>query len=577
MKSQIASLKSTIAAQKTDLQSADDLYRYNSIQQQIATNIVDLNNLQTTYSTLVDSFQTIVRENSAVTTEPKYHIRGFFPIPEYRYSDGSTGGRAEEIIGFDIAYRYIKEDGTATQLNTFSYTAEDGTEYTGTFTDWIVEQGPMKTKFRNMNTGTSEWRAENIADGTETNINQIDIAISKGEKVEIRVRSISEAGWPDNPLRSDWSNSIVMEFPDTLATGNEIAELIQKVNDDALTLTIQNTLDSIGVGTHLDDTTPNSNSVNGIYFKHMAKYIAYEEEGLSDAGTTVVNTISMQDKIDKMVSSLEIALNTAKDVAVKIEDISVRATEKHNQYDSDISTLKNDVSLITGDLRDVSSDLHAFVTLNRDDRNEPHPVLTAKRYIVTDDERKPFAAFVIDNSTLKISDNDKGVTDVILKDVYFDSIADENSVKLHLDKIDASLVTKAFNSSVLELDSSLKTAYRIIRDVSANVSTNARDIASINTTIEKFWNDAKSRVQVNGITFTNDDIETYVRPGSNKGTLKILGGTDGNSGLGMLYVNDVNIGDENQEGYTLSRKISELNDALDRLTIVESTAQASYD
>lgn len=45
VKSQISSLKSTIAAQKTELQSAESLYRYNSIQQQIATNITDLNNL----------------------------------------------------------------------------------------------------------------------------------------------------------------------------------------------------------------------------------------------------------------------------------------------------------------------------------------------------------------------------------------------------------------------------------------------------------------------------------------------------------------------------------------------------
>ena len=87
VKSQISSLKSTIAAQKAELQSAESLYRYNSIQQQIATNIVDLNNLQTTYSTLVNSFQSIVRENSAITTEPKYHIRGFFPIPDYKYRD----------------------------------------------------------------------------------------------------------------------------------------------------------------------------------------------------------------------------------------------------------------------------------------------------------------------------------------------------------------------------------------------------------------------------------------------------------------------------------------------------------
>lgn len=292
VKSQISSLKSTIAAQKTELQSAESLYRYNSIQQQIATNIVDLNNLQTTYSTLVNSFQSIVRENSAITTEPKYHIRGFFPIPDYKYRNDSETV-IEEIIGFDIAYRYIREDSTATQLNTFTYTAPDGTEYTGTFTDWNVIQGPLKTKIYDEDLGRYVWKSENIADGTETNINQIDIAISKGEKVEIKARTISEAGYPENPLRSVWSNSIVMEFPSTLATGNEMADLIKSVNDDALTITITNNLDSLGVTTHLDDTIPNTNSVNGMYYKHIAKNIAVEETGLSESGTTVVNSVSL--------------------------------------------------------------------------------------------------------------------------------------------------------------------------------------------------------------------------------------------------------------------------------------------
>ena len=56
VKSQISSLKSTIAAQKSDLQSAVNAYTYNSIQEQIATNTKDLQNLQTTYTTLVKSF-----------------------------------------------------------------------------------------------------------------------------------------------------------------------------------------------------------------------------------------------------------------------------------------------------------------------------------------------------------------------------------------------------------------------------------------------------------------------------------------------------------------------------------------
>jgi hypothetical protein len=148
-----------------------------------------------------------------------------------------------------------------------------------------VIQGPLKTKIYDEDLGRYVWKTENIADGTETNINQIDIAISKGEKVEIKVRTISEAGYPENPLRSEWSNSIIMEFPSTLATGNEMADLIKNVNDDTLTITITNNLDSLGVTTHLDDTIPNTNSVNGMYFKHIAKNIAVEETGLSDAGT----------------------------------------------------------------------------------------------------------------------------------------------------------------------------------------------------------------------------------------------------------------------------------------------------
>lgn len=46
------------------------------------------------------------------------------------------------------------------------------------------------------------WNADNPADGSEININQIDIAITKGEKLEFKVRAISECGYPDNPLKS---------------------------------------------------------------------------------------------------------------------------------------------------------------------------------------------------------------------------------------------------------------------------------------------------------------------------------------------------------------------------------------
>jgi len=206
----------------------------------------------------------------------------------------------EEIIGFDIAYRYVKEDNTPVQLSTFSYTDGDtGQTVTGTFSDWNIYQSQLKVKVADNNGYV--WKAENVADSTEININQIDIPIQRGERVEIKVRSISEAGYPNNPLKSVWSNSIIISFPDNLQSTNEIAELIKDVNDDAMNIAISNTLDSGGVTAHLDDTIPNSNSVNGLYFKHIAKNIAYEKTDLTTL-TKVVTSVSVQEKIDEIDS-----------------------------------------------------------------------------------------------------------------------------------------------------------------------------------------------------------------------------------------------------------------------------------
>lgn len=301
-RSQVSSLKSTIAAQKTELQSITTTDEYNAMQEQIATNTADLQNLQASYSTLVNSFQTAVANNQAVIESPKYHIRGFFPIPLNKFIDEEKT-IPEHIIGFDIAYRYICEDNTGVQLNTFTYTDTDGNSVvTGTFTDWIVQQGPLRQRIYNNNSGLFEWKSENVADGSEININQIDIPISKGEKVEIKIRSISEAGYPDNPLKSNWSTPIVVSFPSNLNTRNAIADLVEEINDDALNIAIANNLDSIGVTSHLADTVPNINSVNGLYYVHMSDNIAYEDNSASG----MVTTVSVQEKISNLEQRLKL-------------------------------------------------------------------------------------------------------------------------------------------------------------------------------------------------------------------------------------------------------------------------------
>lgn len=303
-KTKIDSLKNAIADLKSELQNTTNISDYNAKQEQIKTQTLELQNTQASYSSNVAAFQTQIRNNGALITNPKYHIRGFFPVPPFQYRD-NTQSTVEEIIGFDIAYRYVKEDNTPVQLNTFDYVDSDnGSTVTGTFSDWNIIQSPFKTKVVDDSTSSYIWKAENVADATQVNINQIDIPIQRGERVEIKVRSISEAGYPQNPLKSAWSNSVIIPFPSNLPSTNEIADLIKDVNDDALNIAISNTFDSAGVTSHLDDTIPNINSVNGLYFKHIAKNIAYENTDMT-TGTKVVTSVSVQDKLDEVDETFE--------------------------------------------------------------------------------------------------------------------------------------------------------------------------------------------------------------------------------------------------------------------------------
>ena len=68
----------------------------------------------------------------------------------------------------------------------------------------------------------------------------------------------------------------------------------------------------------MDDGIANTDSVNGLYFKHIAKYIAYENE--TDIGT--IKSISVQEKIDNLEQRLKEAEATIGLLNDKILELS---------------------------------------------------------------------------------------------------------------------------------------------------------------------------------------------------------------------------------------------------------------
>ena len=283
-KSNISAVRTTIATNKDLLiQSSDEDVRKN-IQNIINSDTETLNSLTTQYNSLVEELNTLLNETGVINYSPKYHIRGFFAIPE--------PVNEQQVIGFDIMYRYLHTDETGIKLNTYEYTDSNDIVQTGVFTDWNIVESSLLEKVFDVENDRFIWKNESSADGSKININQIDIPIRNGEKVEIKVRSISEAGYPSNPLKSSWSQSVIISFPDNLTSDDTVTTILDSVKSDMTAVVLQETMSAAGVYTHLAD----GNST----YKHTAKNISYTDSSTDENSVTTLTEMSLQDKVDAL-------------------------------------------------------------------------------------------------------------------------------------------------------------------------------------------------------------------------------------------------------------------------------------
>ena len=250
LQSEIQQLELAISKTKEELQNSrvgspsDNRIINNKLK-----NLIDQkNSLSTLYST-------IVREMGALSTteiandSPKYRIRGFFPIPTPKIESKSG---AQNIVQFIIQYRYLRLDGTANGSKSFEFTDATGNNLKGYYSEWVEVLSPIRKQIYDTTTQKYVWANEDVNDADAVNINQVDIPITPNEKVEIRIASISEAGFPMNPLKSDYSQSVTIDFPTELVQANEKTllqqaqqelnkvEVISELNSQGLDVILQN-------------------------------------------------------------------------------------------------------------------------------------------------------------------------------------------------------------------------------------------------------------------------------------------------------------------------------------------------
>ena len=233
----------------------------------------DLQTLSDTRASATTNLSSVVKEiTTSIKTTPqfiadsKYRVRGFWEIPSAKITEHGT----QEVVQFKVSYRYLSKTGTSQTADALEFVDSAGSKKTGYFSPYTEVLTKARTKVLNELTGFYEWVEENVADADAVNSNQLDIAIRKGESVEIRIKSVSEAGWPDNPIESEWSDSILVEFPQNIESGEEATILAQQVFAEETRITFQDELNSKGLDIHL-----------GTAFTTRDKYYAHKAEDVA--------------------------------------------------------------------------------------------------------------------------------------------------------------------------------------------------------------------------------------------------------------------------------------------------------
>lgn len=221
------------------------------------------------YASLVTDIMSRVKETQSFSK--KYRVRGFTDIPESKYTDEANKTGEQGVIALETQYRYLKKDNSSTEGATKQYTNAEGKNSDAVFSKWIPMPIPKIREKTVDDNGNTIWANENPNDPDALNINQVEIPVSYGENVEFRMRSISEAGWPYTKVYSEWSESIIKEFPDELIDDTD--PIIEETQNENVLVQLQQELIAQGLPSHISDSFISGDTT----FKHHVNNIATDE------------------------------------------------------------------------------------------------------------------------------------------------------------------------------------------------------------------------------------------------------------------------------------------------------------
>ena len=168
----------------------------------------------------------------------------------------------------------------------------------------------MKTDTRkrvfDKGTGQYSWSTEDLSAADTPNINQLDLALQSNENIEIRIKSISEAGWPESAVESDWSEILSIAFPDDLNNVlNDNDFILKEATKEDLKNRMDSELATKGLDEHLSDTV----TLNNKTYHHDSDKIL---SGFKDENGVALDLYEYLKKLEDRIKGLEEKIKRAK-------------------------------------------------------------------------------------------------------------------------------------------------------------------------------------------------------------------------------------------------------------------------
>lgn len=271
-----------------------------------------IQNLRQDINILNGNMLTVTRElnNNAIkyglkNVKPKYRAIGMWDIQKPIYSPLT---KPQNIIKYEVQYRYLSKNIDTVDSTSYKMINDEGKEINVVISPWVdLTTRSLNKKFEDNKT---VWETPVLDSVDDININQLSIAINEGESLEIRVRSISEAGYPIAPLKSEWSDILRVNFPNNL-TESSLNSIVSKNEEDLKASELNSILQKTGLINHISGQVQEAEKL----FLHKAEDIT------SGAFTAEQKNIPLSSYLRTLRNDIDLLMNKDAEEKLKIEII----------------------------------------------------------------------------------------------------------------------------------------------------------------------------------------------------------------------------------------------------------------